>query len=197
MFSRHNERPPEDPRVTGMRVMPATPSTGVRDAVAVPVSPEVPPMMRHEETVVAREDRFEGTLRTRKGLRVLGQFQGHIEAATSVVIEEGASVDADLTTDEAIVAGDYSGKLVCRQRLEIRSTGLIKGEIETVRLMLHEGGFIDGELHMKRASSTKTEEPETVRTGMAPRTASIEVNRDPMRESMSATAPGTGTGMSS
>jgi len=166
----------------------------MRDAVAVPVNAEVPPMMPREESVVAREDRFEGTLRSRKGLRVHGQFQGHIDAVTSVVIEEGASVDADLTADEAIVAGDYAGKLVCRQRLEIRSTGLIKGEIETVRLMLHEGGFIDGELHMKRAEAAKSPEQETVRAGLPPRTTSIEVARDPARESAPAGTPGTSTG---
>jgi cytoskeletal protein CcmA (bactofilin family) len=196
MFSRHNERPPEDPRSTGMPPVPANPSPGMRDAVAVPVNAEVPPMMQREESVVAREDRFEGTLRSRKGLRVLGQFQGHIDAVTSVVIEEGASVDADLTADEAIVAGDYAGKLVCRQRLEIRSTGLIKGEIETVRLMLHEGGFIDGELHMKRADASKSQEQETVRAGLPPRTTAIEVTREPARESAPAGTPGTGTGAS-
>ncbi len=185
MFRSRNDRPAnEDPRATNMRMTPIPVSTsapGMREAIAVPVTTEAPPMIRNdaqEQSVVARDDRFEGTLRSTKGLRVLGQFQGHIEATSSVVIEQGAKVDADLTTDEAIVSGEYSGKLICRQRLELRSTGLIKGEIETVSLMLHEGGFIDGELHMQRPEAARTPDADSVRGGAAARPPSIEVVRD-------------------
>ena len=68
--------------------------------------------------------------------------------ATTVHIDEGAKVRADITADEVVIGGDYSGKLVCRQRLEIRATGQVVGHVETFRLMLHEGGSIDGELKM-------------------------------------------------
>ena len=177
MFSRHNERPAnEDPRFSTTR--PPSPAIGMRDVIPVQVAPEPAPVTRVEESIVGREDRVEGTIRTQKNLRILGQLQGRIEAAASVTIEEGAKVDADLTADEAIIAGQYAGKLVCRQRLEIRATGLVKGEIETVRLMLHEGGFIDGELHMQKPEAVKAREAESVRGGTAPRSAAIEIARD-------------------
>jgi cytoskeletal protein CcmA (bactofilin family) len=185
MFSRHTDRPAEDPRVTGMR---ATPATGMRDVVTVPVSSEVPLPSHADESVIGRDDQFEGTLRTQKSVRILGQLKGHIEAAKSVYVEEGATVDADLTADEAIIAGHYSGKLVCRQRLEIRATGITKGEIETVRLMLHEGGFIDGGLHMQRPESA----PASIRSDAGPiradtpsRTSTVEVGRATVSSSAS------------
>jgi cytoskeletal protein CcmA (bactofilin family) len=185
MFRGRSDRPAnEDPRASNMTTTPTSVSRsapGTSDTVAVPATTEAPAMIRNdapEQSVVARDDRFEGTLRSTRGLRVLGQFQGHIEATASVVIEQGARVDADLTTDEAIVAGEYSGKLICRQRLELRSTGLIKGEIETVRLMLHEGGFIDGELHMQRLEAVRAPEADSVRGGGAARAPSVEIARD-------------------
>jgi cytoskeletal protein CcmA (bactofilin family) len=171
MFSRHNQNSGDDrlnrdeSRTGGISPLP---STGMRDAIAVPISGEQmssPSPRSDAESVVGREDRFEGTLRVQRGLRVLGQISGKIEAATSVTIDEGAKVEADLTADEAIISGEYSGKLVCRQRLEIRSTGLVKGEIETVRLMLHEGGFIDGALHMQKPASAAAAAGESARTG--------------------------------
>ncbi len=55
---------------------------------------------------------------------------------------------ADITADEVVIGGEYNGKLVCRQRLEIRATGVVVGQVQTFRLMLHEGGSIDGELKM-------------------------------------------------
>jgi cytoskeletal protein CcmA (bactofilin family) len=187
MFSRHTDKP-EDLRATGIR---PTAATGMRDVVPVPVSPEINTLSgagHVDESVIGRDDKFEGTLRTDRSVRILGHLKGHIEAAKSVYVEEGATVDADLTADEAIIAGQYSGKLVCRQRLEIRSTGVTKGEIETVRLMLHEGGFIDGGLHMQRPDSGPASvraDAGSIRADSAPRTATVEVERATVASSTS------------
>ena len=133
------------------------------------VSP--PPSMQPQPTVasvptdltlIGRADRLEGTLKVADTLRIQGTLEGTVEA-TTVHIDEGAKVRADITADEVIIGGDYSGKLVCRQRLEIRATGQIVGHVETFRLMLHEGGSIDGELKMlKQPVST---EQDSVRGG--------------------------------
>lgn len=209
MFSRNNERQSGDDRITrhdqGMGTISALPSTGIRDAVAMPITPE-PAAQVSAESVIGKADHFEGTLRVQRGLRVLGQFEGEIEAATSVTIEEGARVQAGLTADEAIISGEYSGKLVCRQRLEIRATGRVKGEIETVRLMLHEGGFIDGALHMQKPAAAgalgSSTEParaaDSLRSGVSPRstsdsaveTPSIEADRQTAAAGVRVTTPG-------
>jgi cytoskeletal protein CcmA (bactofilin family) len=106
-------------------------------------------------TVVGRADRFEGDLRVTDALRILGQVDGTIRA-TSLVIEEGARVEADVTADEVIIAGEYTGTLTCRQRLEVRASGRVSGKMETYRLMLHEGAAVDGEMKMlKQPGSTE------------------------------------------
>jgi cytoskeletal protein CcmA (bactofilin family) len=98
-------------------------------------------------SVIARADRMEGTLKVAGTLRVQGTLTGSVEA-TTVQIDEGATVKADITADEVVIGGEYNGKLQCRQRLEIRATGVVVGQVQTFRLMLHEGGSIDGELKM-------------------------------------------------
>lgn len=150
MFSRNADRP----------APPGTaPVPGVRD-----VSP--PPMpvsqMHLETTVIARADRIEGTLRVAEVLRVLGSVEGRIEA-TTVVIEDGARVNADVLADEVVIAGEYNGKLTCKQRLEVRPSGRVSGQIETLRLMLHEGAAVDGELKMLKQPGLA--EAEAIRTG--------------------------------
>jgi cytoskeletal protein CcmA (bactofilin family) len=118
----------------------------VRDLSATPPpmpAPQAPP----DTTVIARGDRMEGTLKVNQAIRIAGTLDGKVEA-TTVHIDEGATVKADITAEEVVIAGEYTGKLVCRQRLEMRSTGAVTGNIETLRLMLHEGASIDGELHM-------------------------------------------------
>jgi cytoskeletal protein CcmA (bactofilin family) len=136
MFSRNADRP----------APPGTaPVPGVRD-VSPPPAP-VGPLPYLDTTVIARTDRVEGTIQVADVLRVLGTVEGRIEAAT-LIIEEGAHVAADVLADDVVVAGEYNGKLHCRQRLEVRPTGRMAGQIETFRLMLHEGAAIDGEMRM-------------------------------------------------
>jgi cytoskeletal protein CcmA (bactofilin family) len=108
-----------------------------------------------EQTVIAREDRIDGTVRGHRAVRVLGQVKGKIEAPT-VTIEEGAKVTGDVTAEEVIVAGEYSGKLTSSKRLEVRPSGRLNGRIETLKMLLHEGGVIDGELHMIKAADEAT-----------------------------------------
>ena len=51
-------------------------------------------------------------MRGHHAVRVLGELKGKIQAPL-VTIEEGAKVTADVTADEVIVAGEYSGKMTC------------------------------------------------------------------------------------
>ena len=154
MFSRNTDRPAPDDR-RPVPTGPAATPQGVRDVSVQSTPPagavqamttSVPPDL----SVIARADRMEGTLKVAGTLRVQGTLTGSIEA-TTVQIEEGATVKADITADEVVIGGEYNGKLQCRQRLEIRSTGVVVGQVQTFRLMLHEGGSIDGELKMLKA----------------------------------------------
>jgi cytoskeletal protein CcmA (bactofilin family) len=150
MFSRHSDRAMRDAEPVSSDLsrngaLSPVPSVPIRE-----VEPTVTVAAYTIGTVVGRDDALDGTIRVRQALRIFGRVTGSVESESSITIEEGALVEADITATEVTIAGSYTGKLVCRERLEIRPTGYAKGEIETVRLMLHEGGFIDGALKMKR-----------------------------------------------
>jgi cytoskeletal protein CcmA (bactofilin family) len=113
-------------------------------------APLAAPAIIPQITIIAPGVQLEGTIRTQHPVRILGAVKGRVEAA-SVRIDEGAIVEADIDADEIVVAGTVSGRLTCRNALEIRSTGEVHGVIDTLGLELHAGGYIDGELHMRRA----------------------------------------------
>jgi cytoskeletal protein CcmA (bactofilin family) len=142
MFSRSSDRTPaEDGRRGGLQ--PVAGAAGAPPATSLAAT---------DVTVIAREDRVEGTVHAHKSIRVLGSAKGRLEAP-SVTIEEGAKVAADVAADEVVVAGEYSGNMVCRQRLEVRTSGRLSGRIETLKLMLHEGAAVDGEVHMLKPAA--------------------------------------------
>jgi cytoskeletal protein CcmA (bactofilin family) len=114
----------------------------------IPTVVAVPPIIP-QVTIIAPDVQIDGTIKTRHPLRILGAIKGRVEAE-SVRIDEGAVVAADIDADDVMVAGSVSGRVVCRNALEIRSSGEVRGVIETLGLELETGAFIDGEVHMRR-----------------------------------------------
>jgi cytoskeletal protein CcmA (bactofilin family) len=150
MFSRTSDQPAaDDSRRGGLQPVGGTGMTGSTGSASSQFASGT------DQTLIGREDRVEGTVRAHKAIRVLGTIKGKLEAP-SVTVEEGAKVTADITADEVVVAGEYSGNLVCRQRLEVRPTGRITGRVETQKLMMHEGSSVDGEIHMTKPVDEST-----------------------------------------
>ena len=161
MFSQSADKPAADQpdAPAGMRELPPQPAKPVMPgyAPAVPGPPAAPapapePVVSDDapgpdDSVIAVDDHLEGTFTSRGTVVVKGSVKGRIEAV-QIRIEDGATVDADVIVDEAIIAGEFTGNLTCRERLEARSSGRISGRVETFKLMLHEGASVEGEMHM-------------------------------------------------
>lgn len=125
-----------------------------------PVAEEAPapapaalPARGGPESLIGPDDFFDGHYRSERGVRVQGNARGSIESRQYILVEATAQVDADIAAEEIVVAGSFSGKIICHGRLEIMETGKVQGSIETKSLIVHEGGALDGELHMRRGEA--------------------------------------------
>ena len=170
MFSQSADEPAVDqsPAPIGMRELPPQPAKPVMPAYTSTTPQPAPPVTQPgpgpDDSVIAKDDHLEGTFTSRGTVVVMGSVKGRIEAV-QVRIEDGAHVDADVIVDEAIIAGEFTGNLTCRERLEARASGRINGRVETFKLMLHEGASVEGEMHMLTGSPRDASE--TIR-GSAP-----------------------------
>jgi cytoskeletal protein CcmA (bactofilin family) len=101
------------------------------------------------ESVIGPDDFFDGRYRSERGVRIQGNARGSIESRQYIFVEGGAQVEADLSAEDITISGDFKGKISCRRRLEVTGTGKIEGQVQTALLVVHEGGALDGELHMR------------------------------------------------
>ena len=109
---------------------------------AVPADPE-----KYSSVVSAGSD-WRGTLKLEGSVRVEGHLSGEIEARDTVYVAEGAHVDAQVQAAYVVIAGTFEGQVQCSERLELMPTSRITGDMTTKALMIHEGAFIDGQIHM-------------------------------------------------
>lgn len=81
-------------------------------------------------------------------IRVEGVVEGSVNAAKSVVVGKDGRVKGDISTQDAIIAGDVNGSVVAESRVELQATCRVQGDIRSRRVKLDEGGQVDGQLHM-------------------------------------------------
>lgn len=90
-----------------------------------------------------------GDLRGSGGVRIEGTITGEIAISGLVVVGESGKVECkQLKADTVIVAGTVQGDITC-QKLEIRSTGKVWGDVVTTSFSSEDGAFLRGQMRME------------------------------------------------
>jgi cytoskeletal protein CcmA (bactofilin family) len=91
---------------------------------------------------------FEGTVRAENDVRASGQVIGTLRVEGKAMISESGSVDGEIIATNADVAGRVQGDIEIEERLVLKSTARVEGNIETDRLVVEEGAEFTGECKM-------------------------------------------------
>jgi cytoskeletal protein CcmA (bactofilin family) len=90
-----------------------------------------------------------GNLGGKGGIRIEGTFEGEIIIRGLVVIgETGRLTCKDLKANNVIVAGAVKGNIFA-EKLEIRATGRVWGDVVTTAFSTEEGAFLRGQVRME------------------------------------------------
>ena len=99
-----------------------------------------------------------GDLHGTGGVRIEGTMQGDIVIKGLVVIgETGKVICPELKAETVVVAGTVQGNITC-QKLEIRSTGRVWGDVVAVSFSSEDGAFLRGQMRMEERVEIPIEE---------------------------------------
>jgi cytoskeletal protein CcmA (bactofilin family) len=99
-------------------------------------------------SIIASDMTVTGDLETEGVVRVEGRIRGNVRVGSQVLVSEGAVIEGDLHTQEAVVAGQVSGAIHAHERVELQATALVTGDILTPRISIVEGARVTGEVKM-------------------------------------------------
>jgi cytoskeletal protein CcmA (bactofilin family) len=85
--------------------------------------------------------------------RIDGQVDGEITGKDSLTIGESAVVTAQIKAAAIIVAGKVSGDIIASNRIEIRPSAKVIGNLTAPVLMVHEGALFEGHCSMQPEAS--------------------------------------------
>jgi cytoskeletal protein CcmA (bactofilin family) len=94
---------------------------------------------------------WQGSIIGSGGVRVEGTFEGQIALKGLLVVGETGKVTCEnVRAANVIVAGAVKGNITA-QKVEIRSTGRVWGNIVTAAFATEEGAFLRGQIRMEDA----------------------------------------------
>lgn len=114
--------------------------------------PSTPPPLTPTErvtSVLGQGINWAGNLRGSGGVRIEGAFEGEISVRGLVVVGETGRITCQhLSANTVIVAGAVHGNITA-EKLEIRSTGRVWGDVTTSAFSTEEGAFLRGQITME------------------------------------------------
>ena len=121
----------------------------------------VPPRTVAPTTAIDSTSEFRGKLRCKETLRIDGKLVGEIRCDKTVIIGEGALVEASIQADSVVVLGEIRGDVVAKRKITLERTARMTGDLSTPGIVIEEGASLLGQLmigaEMKAGTAAKAE----------------------------------------
>src|SRR5512142_550336 len=124
---------------------------------AAPTQPAATVPTERVTSVLGPGINWKGNLRGSGGVRIEGAFEGDITVRGLIVVGETGRVTCEnLKANSVIVAGTVNGSITA-EKLDIRSTGRVWGDVTVVALATEEGAFLRGQVRMEEKIEISSE----------------------------------------
>ncbi|MGE5236443.1 MAG: bactofilin family protein [Acidobacteriota bacterium] len=90
-------------------------------------------------------------------LRIHGHVVGTVRSEHELLVGEGGVVEGEITVGRLVVAGTVKGTVRVAERLVVHAGGRVLAEVHTPKLIVDEGGIVEGVVTM---SNTAREDDE-------------------------------------
>jgi cytoskeletal protein CcmA (bactofilin family) len=136
-------------------------------------------------TVIGRGATFRGELRATGEVLVEGTVEGLIQAGGArLTVGQGARVKADIDAQEVIVMGRVDGNIRGTERVDLRSTAEVTGDIFSKRFAMEPDGVLRGRVDPTRAAEPLISgtRPEEAKPAGAPVNPPAPVEAEPLEQ---------------
>jgi cytoskeletal protein CcmA (bactofilin family) len=99
-------------------------------------------------TVIGSSIVIDGEISGEESITILGTVKGKIAVAQGVVVEAGATVEADIEGQTVTVSGKVTGNVTAREKLELRPESRMVGDAKAPRIVVADGASFKGNVDM-------------------------------------------------
>jgi cytoskeletal protein CcmA (bactofilin family) len=123
-------------------------STGRTDRIrSVSMSSQSPIPERRTNAWIGKALRLEGKVISKEDLNIDGEVEGSIDVGGhNLTIGPGAAVKADLAAKIITISGAVTGNVQASEKVDLRVTGSVTGDIRAPRFEMAEGATVIGKV---------------------------------------------------
>jgi cytoskeletal protein CcmA (bactofilin family) len=103
--------------------------------------------------LLGRGSEFDGKLSFEGTVRIDGTFSGEITTNDTLIVGEGAKVQAEITCGTLVVHGEIVGNIRAADSVELHKPAKVKGDIATSSLMIERGVLFQGQSKMEEPAA--------------------------------------------
>jgi cytoskeletal protein CcmA (bactofilin family) len=135
---------PEAPR-------PAPPPSSAATPALAASAPK-PVERKAGQALIGKSLRVKGAISGHEDLYVDGEIEGTIELEeNSLTVGPNGNVSADVKARDITVLGRLTGNVRAGERIEIRKTGSLEGDLTTSRIVIEDGAIFRGSIDIVKA----------------------------------------------
>ena len=103
---------------------------------------------------------IKGELSGSEDLYIDGTVEGTIQLrGNNLVIGPNGHVHADVSTNVVVIQGKLEGNIRATERVELRKSAVIVGDIVTQRIAMEDGAYLKGKVEIQREAANPSSPP--------------------------------------
>ncbi len=100
-------------------------------------------------TVIGSTIVIEGEIVAEEALFVQGTIKGRVQTRDNLYVDESAVIEADVESENVEVAGSVTGNVTASERVELKGTGRMIGDLRCPRVLIADGAVFKGHIDME------------------------------------------------
>ena len=106
------------------------------------------------QSVIAADVEITGTIKSTGSVRIDGKLDGELNCTGDAVIGKSATIKGNLAVNSATVEGTIQGNVTAQDRIEMKSSARVTGDIKAKRLSVEDGVTFIGRSEVNPSGAT-------------------------------------------
>ena len=118
-----------------------------------PAQEQIPaPIQSRVTSILGEGTSWKGEITGKGGIRIEGLFEGTIDLDGLIIVSRTGRVESELIKADSVIVGGSVRSDIEANRVEIRSTGKVWGDVKAARFTTEEGAYLRGKIQMEEES---------------------------------------------
>ena len=144
--SKEESKPAPPGRISGTPSgAPPVPSVPSREPARVVLTPQSAESLRPDVAHIGKSIAIKGELSGSEDVYLDGELEGRVELLDgSLTVGPGGRIRGNLQAPQILIRGRVDGNLYGRERVELKKSAILVGDIYTPRIAIEDGAYLKG-----------------------------------------------------